>query len=183
MKIKPDPLHRNVTLEIESPEETNLLAGQPPAFVQIKRILVPVDFSGCSKRAVQYAIAFARQFNADVLLLHVVQLDYAAIEMSPLDITAVERQIHESVRQRLTKFIEGLDVSHVSVEQRVLCGNVKKQILNEAQAYKPDLIIVGTHGETGLRHALLGSVAESVVRHANCPALTVREREHEIIDL
>jgi nucleotide-binding universal stress UspA family protein len=139
----------------------------------VKKILVPIDFSECSDEAMQYAGELARVFKARILLIHVLQphaygmtetfnlVDhYAALKM-------IAEPLLEESRKKLSK--RGL-----KVETDLRSGMAHSEILEKARTGKADLIVMGSHGRTGLEHFLLGSVAEKVVRLSPCPVLTVR---------
>ena len=153
--------------------------GQP---LQLKKVLVPVDFSECSHKAMQYAVAFAKQFKASLTLVHVVQMSYAGAEFAPLDFPLIEKQMVESSSLKLAEIISKEIGEAVPCDMIVKAGHPATEIALAAKKVNADLIIISTHGYTGLKHILLGSTAENVVRHAPCPVLTVREHEHEFIN-
>jgi nucleotide-binding universal stress UspA family protein len=142
--------------------------------VQLKQILIPIDFSDYSDQALRWGVSLAQKYGAQLLLLHVipevleeVSARESAGEQLVIDLTAeVEAQLHEIARQGLK---EG-----VAVDVRVADGEPADAILRMARQEKVDLIVMGTHGRTGLSHLLLGSTAEAVVRAAACPVFTVR---------
>lgn len=152
--------------------------GLVPSYLQLKQILVPVDFSATSEKALKYAGKFVEQFGSSVTLLHVIQpvvypadFGYPATVLDTLDDTA-RRQIQER--------LEVLAASLTPKAQTLLrVGQPYYEITAAAKELDVDLIIITTHGHTGLKHVLLGSTAERVVRHAPCPVLTLREREHD----
>ena len=143
-----------------------------PTF-RLKRILVPVDFSDCSKKALQYATPLARQFNAELTLLHVVE-PYRAF--SP-EIPLCEVPTAEAARIAF----DGL-VIEIPFKAVVREGEPHTQIVAAAEELATDLIVLSTHGRTGIAHVLIGSTAEKVVRNAGCPVLIVRERGHEFAE-
>jgi len=143
-----------------------------PTF-NLKRVLVPVDFSDCSKKALQYAIPLARQFDAELTLLHVVEPYQAFCPEIPL----CEGPSTEAARIAF----DGL-VIETPFKAVVREGEPHTQIVAAAKEMAIDLIVLSTHGRTGLAHVFLGSTAEKVVRHAGCPVLIVREREHEFTE-
>jgi universal stress protein A len=139
----------------------------------IKKILVPVDFSECSDEAMQYAAMIARRLNARVVLVHVIQpFTYGMTETFNLvdHYTALKTIAGPLLDQAGKK----LSTQGVSVETDLLSGPAHHEILQKAGRVKADLIVMGTHGRTGLEHFLLGSVAEKVVRLSPCPVLSVR---------
>jgi nucleotide-binding universal stress UspA family protein len=151
--------------------------------IDLRRILVPTDFGKSSQNALAYAVEFARKFSAEITLLHVVQ-DLAlfipeAVMAPPPAVPPVE-QFRVAARTALERTIVALG-EPVPVQAEVAEGPPHEEIVRLARERNIDLIIMGTHGHTGLAHFLLGSVADKVVRRAPCPVLTVRAREHEFI--
>ena len=150
----------------------------PKADGRRKKILVPVDFSPCSERAVQYALAFAGEFNARLILLHVV-------EAFPIDyLIGFESSRHsndwliEQSRKRLKQLARKLAATGVITDEPIVnFGKPFQEIVRVAKERGVDLIIIATHGYTGLKHIQLGSTTERVVRHAPCPVLVVREAQ------
>lgn len=141
-----------------------------------KTVLCPTDFSAPSCEAVSAASEVARMFSAPLVLVHVVQpLPAAATAASgyPVDIEALETALLEHAKQRLHELAHAHVGRDVATSVRVVRGSVAAEILDVANGEGVDLIVISTHGETGLRHVLLGSVAERVVRMATCPVLTV----------
>jgi len=160
------------------PEETKLPALPELA---LKRILVPVDFSESSRKALHYATSFARQFNAELLLFHVVE----PYPPPPPDYIIADNlvdnaKIQEEAAKELAQWRGEIGES-ISVRSSVEIGSPYREIVRCADENNIDLIIIGTHGHTRLAHFLLGSTAERVVRHAPCPVLVIREREHDFL--
>jgi nucleotide-binding universal stress UspA family protein len=144
-----------------------------PIPVHIKEILVPVDFSEHSRAAMRYALAFADRFKARIALVHIVeQLVYPGDwVIAPVPGPAFVTERTDDLVQRLREFAGSAGKKITPV---VRIGRAWQQVVEVAEARKSDLIITATHGHTGLKHVLLGSVAEKIVRHAHCPVLTVR---------
>jgi universal stress protein A len=145
--------------------------------ITVRRILVPTDFSDNSARAVRYAAELADKFQAELVLLHVVQ-DLAlvlpdAVMPTPLP-TADLDQLMESAKAGLRAQIGALNLDRLNPRAEVRFGSPAGEIDAAAKDLGADLICVSTHGRTGLAHLLLGSVAEKIVRHAPCPVLVVR---------
>ena len=153
--------------------------GMVPASLQLKRILVPVDFSEPSEKALRYAGKFAEQFGAAVTLLHVIQpMVYPADFGYPP--TPVDED--EIVRQRIGERLEGMAGKLPTTAQSLIrFGQPYQEINAAASELGTDLIIIATHGRTGFKHVLMGSTAERVVRHAPCPVLIVRPGEHDFV--
>jgi nucleotide-binding universal stress UspA family protein len=156
------------------------LNGSSP--FKIRNILVPVDFSDCSKKALQYAVAFARQFNAALTLLYVAPTYYLNGEFAGgIDLARLEKELREAGEQQLADWVVREVDEFVTTKTVVRLGRPAEAIADAARQLEVDLIILSTHGRSGLKHVFLGSVAENVVRHAPCPILVVREHEHEFI--
>jgi nucleotide-binding universal stress UspA family protein len=152
--------------------------------IDLHRILVPTDFSKSSQNALTYGVAFAARFGAELHLLHVVQ-DLAlfipeAIMLAPPMVPPVE-QFVSAARAALDRAVQELAAPDVRIIPEVGEGTPFEEIVRFARAKDIDLIVMGTHGHTGLAHLFLGSVAEKVVRRAPCPVLTVRHPEHEFV--
>lgn len=155
-------------------------AAMTPARMALRRIMVPVDFSEPSRKAVHYAKAFAEQFGSRLVLLHVVEPmayppDFAVVPLLPPD---VEEARTRELRRQLEEIAAGVGTG-LLVDTKVIPGRPWKGVVEEATATGVDLIVVSTHGYTGFKHALLGSVAEKIVRHAPCPVLVVRDDERD----
>jgi universal stress protein A len=139
-------------------------------------ILVPTDFSPASERVLAYARALAERFGASLHLLHVVEdpvMAAAWSEAYAFDVAGLQARFREEAERRLTEVAASL--TGVTVTTDVLDGSPARTIAAAAGDKGMDLIVMGTHGRSGLSHLLLGSVAERVVRSAPCPVLTVRE--------
>jgi nucleotide-binding universal stress UspA family protein len=151
--------------------------------IDLRRILVPTDFSKSSRNALTYGAAFAARFGAEVYLLHVVQdlaLFIPEAVMVPPVVPPVE-QFVSAARLALERALGELSLPDVRVTPEVVEGAPFEEIVRYARERDIDLIVMGTHGHTGLAHILMGSVAEKVVRRAPCPVLTVRHPEHEFV--
>jgi nucleotide-binding universal stress UspA family protein len=143
----------------------------------LKKILVPVDFSRHSQEATQMALGLAERFGASVKLVHVYQpldyglpdgfLSYAPLQLNEL-ISALEKHLEKT--QQETRAAAG----STTVTSTLLHGAISSEITRCAKDEHFDLIVMGTHGRTGIGHVMLGSVAEKVLRTAPCPVLTVR---------
>jgi nucleotide-binding universal stress UspA family protein len=142
----------------------------------IRSILVPTDFSDCARHALAEAVGFARHFGAELTLLHIYQLP-AVTYSEPL--LAYGGELVQSIEMQANASLDALRREvEPQLERRVhtktLLGTPYAGIVEEAGASHHDLIVMATHGHTGLKHLLLGSVAERVVQLAPCPVLTVR---------
>lgn len=140
---------------------------------RLRKILVPVDFSVCSKKALYYAAPFAKQFGAQLTLIFVLQNYPPTLDLTEIDPTAEAKAELEDLRK---------SVSHIVPTQTVLRrGEPYREIIRAASELQMDLIILSTHGRSGMARMVLGSTAEKVVRHAGCPVLVVRENEREFV--
>jgi universal stress protein A len=145
--------------------------------MEIKTILCPIDFSEISANALEYAVFLASHHHAELLILHVVEQlhefeHYQILVLTPQELAEeMEKQAHE----KLTKLTEQIKKT-VKVETVVRHGKPFVEIIKEAKEKDMDLIVMASHGRTGVSHMLMGSVAEKVVRKANCPVLIVRNK-------
>ena len=154
--------------------------GAGTATFDLKRILMTTDFSDESKKAFPYALALARKFEASLTLLYVVP-EHLPAELKHLGIVLEERRLLEAARERLPRFRAAELDPHLHLDMLVLNGGPAHEICRTAETQAADLIVIATHGYTGLKHFMLGSVTENVVRHAPCPVLVVREREQDFV--
>jgi nucleotide-binding universal stress UspA family protein len=149
------------------------------------KILAPTDFSEDSKLALSYAITLAEKFSSEIIVVHVDQplAPVMVSELNPgLDVSTMNR-IAEEGRLMALKELDGatarLRESGVKARGLMRVGAPFLEIINAAQGEAADLIVMGTHGRTGLAHVLMGSVAERVVNKAPCPVLTVRHPDRK----
>lgn len=144
--------------------------------MKIERILVPIDFSACSDAALQWGLEFAREFDATLHLLHVVEdpdMSLSAMAGFPMPLATILEQFQSEGRKRLLQAVPEDARGRVIVACPV--ASPVAEIVRYAQEAAIDLVVMGTHGRGFIAHALIGSVAERVVRRASCPVLTVRE--------
>ena len=136
----------------------------------IKSILHPTDFSKPSEYALRFACALARDYQARLVLLHVVEppVYYGELGMS----VPLPADFHETLHSRLSHLLPA-DCG-VPVETLLMEGNAAREILRVAEEQHCSLVVLGTHGRTGLSRVLLGSVAEDVIRHSRIPVLTLK---------
>ena len=143
----------------------------------IKRILVPVDFSAPSLQALDYAIGFGRPLKAELTILHVVEPIYFAMPNGygvGYDAGILLREIERSGREQLSRTAARLRARGVAARTLQSVGTPHQTIVDTAKKLKSDLIVMATHGRSGLSHLVMGSVAERVVRSATCPVLVIR---------
>lgn len=143
-----------------------------------EKILVPVDFALHSAEAIRRAVDLAQHYSASLTLIYVYEpLDYALPEGYALYTPEQTGRLMNDFKERLLKLQREAEALGVSVESHVLNGAAALEIVDFAREHGFDLIVMGTHGRTGLSHLLMGSVAERVLRTAHCPVLTVKASE------
>lgn len=143
--------------------------------LSVKRILVPVDFSECSQKGLQYAIGFANQFGARIMLLHATYLGYIySSESTALyDVRGLQKSARENAERQMRELMRTAKFGRVKYEIAFTEGSPVLDICAFAKEHNVDAIIISTHGLTGFEHVLIGSTAEKVVRHAPCSVLVV----------
>ena len=145
--------------------------------MEIKKILVPCDFSSYAEHALTWAVRLAQHSNAKIVLVYAVpifpHLSYTEVPIL-VDIPKIETQLIAEGEGQLRKFLAEHNTGNVQIEPRAMLGDPFAVICRVAQEEHIDLIVLGSHGRTGLSHVFLGSVAERVVRHAPCPVLVAR---------
>jgi universal stress protein A len=146
--------------------------------MNIKRILVPLDFSECSQAALEYASRLASDAGARLYVVHVAELlDVAIPAIPPIEGGYIYESLwderRQEVRDRLAKIVP--PAPDVKYEYRCLMGSPTYEILKFAERQRIDLIVIGSHGRTGLSRLVIGSVAEGVMRGAKCPVLVVKQ--------
>lgn len=143
----------------------------------VHKILVPIDFSEQSRKALEYAAELSRISGATLDILHVWEpVLFEPSGLVPLDVKATISDVNQANAEKtLASFRQSAVDRGIAIgSARTVQGQPSFTIVDEAKAGGYDLIVIGTHGRTGLPRALIGSVAERVVRHAHCPVLTVR---------
>ena len=141
----------------------------------IRNIMVPIDFSECSLAGLKYAVKFAKNLRARLIVLHVTDLGPVMMTTacgdydSPFYLEAARRRCAD----RMQAFLKQVDFGRVPVDAFAVAGYCPTAICEAATKQAADLIIISTHSRTGLRHALLGSIAEGTLRYAQCPVLVV----------
>jgi nucleotide-binding universal stress UspA family protein len=143
-----------------------------------KKVMFCTDFSENSANARELAKEYAAAFNAELIVLHVInvsQLGYPAFQQGvPFDQQAVIKAVEDSVTKALEEVAQDCGQVIENVDTAYLMGNPPTEIVGFAEEQAVELVVIGTHGWTGLKHLVLGSVAENVVRTCPCPVLTVR---------
>jgi nucleotide-binding universal stress UspA family protein len=144
--------------------------------MQIKTILFPTDFSNGARAAMDHAISLSKDYNAKLILLYVIQ-DISIAEWyipSSISVTDLVEDMQKSAWNEMNKWNTEVSAKVKDVEKMVVRGVPFVEIIKTAKNKNADLIVIGTHGRTGIDHMLFGSTAEKVVRKAPCPVLTVR---------
>lgn len=152
--------------------------------IKLKTVLVPTDFSESARHALRYGVSFAKEFGAELALLHVVEnltVGYAS-DLFPVPMAEVFQEISGYAKAELAKLGEEARQRGVSVQEHVVQGKPSAEIMRFAAEHQVDMIVLGTHGKGMLDQALFGSTTERVVRRAPCPVLTVRMAEHEFVE-
>ncbi len=149
--------------------------------INFKKILCPIDHSDGSKEALKYAVSFAIKEKAKLYLLHVI--DIRTFDEN-IDLMAKQIPDDKKIKQMKTKLIECIPEeirNDMQLEALVVQGIPFVEIISIAKKDKVDMIVIGTHGRTGLTHIMLGSVSEKVVRKAPCPVLTVKQAGRKFV--
>ena len=178
-RIRGPSVRRHERLPRERLEISGLLAGRFSP-VQIRSILVPIDFSPASEKALAYAVPLAKLCEAKLTLLHdlepIATPDFAAFPLAIDNDKAVRAS-----RLKLERVASDLTLRMLTETFLVRNGRAFNEITSAARTLKVDLIVISTHGRTGLKHVLMGSTAEKVVQHAPCPVLVDRPKEREFV--
>ena len=139
-------------------------------------ILFATDFSENSELAFDYALTLARQFSARIALVHVINepVDLRGFYVPHISFDNLEKEIEEGAAKMMATFCRTKLGDFTDFETRICTGVPYEEILKQASEFNASLIVLGTHGRSGLDHLLFGSTAERVVRQSTCPVLTVR---------
>lgn len=153
--------------------------------VHPKRVLWPTDFSELSLRGGRYARGFCERFDAELHIIHVVppplSPDVSLVVPAEVPVAVSEPELLEASQATLDKLIAEQFGQSAKIVSKILFGNPWPSICNYAKDNDIDLIIVTTHGRTGLSHVLIGSTAERIVQHAPCPVLTVKHAKKDFV--
>ena len=146
---------------------------------KIQKIVCPVDFSNCAQQALNYAQDLAKQFDAELSIVHAYEDPAAYVTPMPMSGyvgpgAELLLELRKQLEVRLEETKQEMIKRGARVRTELLEGAPYRVVLDWAKEWKADLIVIGTHGHTGLTHALLGSVTERVVRMSECPVLTIR---------
>jgi nucleotide-binding universal stress UspA family protein len=145
---------------------------------QVRQILLPTDFSGCANYALPYAAAVARASGAKIICINVVEPIVPAVGYTGLaesmPIADISEQLEDSAERELPQVMQCEELHGLDVEEVIAHGDAAAEIVRVAEERKVDLIVISSHGRTGLGRIIFGSTAEAVVRHAHCPVLVVK---------
>ena len=150
---------------------------------EIRSILLPTDFSECASYALSYATSFARASGAKLICVHVIEpivptVGYSGLS-EPLPVADISEQLEDTATRELPKIAAHEECAGLDVEEVVAHGDAASEIVRVARERNVDLIVISSHGRTGLGRILFGSTAESVVRHAHCPVLVVKPPQEQ----
>lgn len=152
-------------------------------FSRLRKILLPTDFSGCANYALPYAAEIARATSAAIICVHVVEPVVPAVGYTgmaePMPIGDIGEQLEDSAERQLPKLAECEECAGLDVEEIIVHGDAAGEIVRVAAEHEVDLIVISSHGRTGLGRIIFGSTAEAVVRHATCPVLVVKPPAQE----
>ena len=159
-----------------------LLSRSERPAMSIRSILVPLDFSETSAKALRYAAALAEEFQAKIDLLYVMEPVSLPEFAGAYPGAFANDELVTACKRNLAKSANECEVNgELIAELRVRRGPPHREIIDAARELNADLIVIGTHGYSGLQHVMVGSVTERVVRSAPCPVLVVREKEHDFV--
>jgi len=160
--------------------EPTTLRSTTAATIQLKSILVPVDFSGPSKQALRYATRLAQHFGGEITLMHIVQkASVAPFPEVPPYLEDIEQDF-ENAEKALQTLAADQTLKSSAIHTDVRTGLAAHEIVEAARELDSDLIVIATHGYIGWKHLCIGSTTERVVRTAPCPVFVVREKQHEL---
>lgn len=155
------------------PRQPDTAGLRSPSF-RLDTILVPVDFSECSLKALDYGVSLAQRLGASVTLLHCVEPLHSGSLLEQKKFRRLHGDLARQAQHRVAELAKERVKPFVPVKHYVREGAAAEAIVKLAGKARAHLIVLGTHGHTGWKHALLGSVTERVIRHSHCPVLTVR---------
>jgi nucleotide-binding universal stress UspA family protein len=172
-----EPFLGNTSERIVRKALVPVMVAKKPLSAEAKIFLVPTDFSACARNAAEAALMLAKRFSGRVVFFHVLGLypSYAIAYAHELGVSVpIAPPSPEEIEPDWEDFLTGLPLENIDWEKSTGEGQAATTIAGQAKNIQADMIVIGTHGRSGLPHMLLGSVAEKVVRTASCPVLTVR---------
>lgn len=142
---------------------------------KIKNILLPTDLSEASLSAAEYAFDLAGKYNARVHILHVLEKTPPILTIRSLDLSEekIVKSIEKEAKESLKKIIERIADDEADIVSVIVKGIDHEEIVKYSKEQKIDMIVIATHGRTGIMYTLLGSVAEKVIRYSKCPVLVI----------
>jgi len=149
--------------------------------ITLKKILCPIDHSDCSKEALKYAVSFALRNEAELYLLHVIDIRTFDENLDSITKQIADESSINNLKKKLLECVPEEIRSDMKIEAIVVQGIPFVEIIRFAKKNEVDMLVLGTHGRTGLAHMMLGSVSEKVVRKAPCPVLTVRSPNQKFV--
>lgn len=140
------------------------------------RILTAIDFSENSDYAFDYALTLAKQFDSQLMVLHVINepVDLRGFYVPHISFEQLEKEIEEGAEKMMAKFCSAKMGDYTNFTTSIVTGIPYEEVIRTAEETAASLIVLGTHGRTGIDHLIFGSTAERVVRGASCPVLTIR---------
>jgi nucleotide-binding universal stress UspA family protein len=140
------------------------------------KILTAIDFSTNSEHAFEYALTLAKQFQAELTIMHVINepVDLRGFYVPHISFEQLEKEIEEGAEKMMEKFCQSRMGDFSNYKTAIVSGIPYEEIIRKADESASSLIVLGTHGRTGLDHIIFGSTAERVVRSSSCPVLTIR---------
>lgn len=150
--------------------------------IDLKKILFPTDFSEYADYARPYAVELAKKFGSKITVVHVVAAPtYAVSYEIAVDVVTVREELEKAAEKRLNDVAAKIAADGIEVDTILEVGSGFVEIIAAARTSEADLIVIATHGWGAVKHLLLGSTAERVVRKAPCPVLTVRHSTHQFV--
>lgn len=188
VRLSPCPV---LSIQVDKDPKKNKKSGYLKDLMDInstekRTILLPTDFSECSMLAAEYAISLAKEYKAEILVLHVME---RAAEISSIlgndmpgygAVLVYYEDLLKSAQNQVKEICDIAAEKGVKADQRVISGNPRHEILTVADSENVDMIVIGTHGRRGLSRLIQGSVAEAIVRHARCSILSIRKPEYKV---
>jgi universal stress protein A len=161
--------------------EASKAFGNGQKSIAIRKILVPTDFSPASRKALSYALRFAKDRNSEITLLHVLEPETPLTLAGRPAAAAFSEAELAGVEESLRALADSAETAGTGTKSVLRTGVATHEIVEAAKELDIDLIVIATHGFTGWKHFAIGSTAERVARAAPCPVLVVREKEHDFI--
>jgi|Deesub1362A_J573_1020465.scaffolds.fasta_scaffold00357_32 nucleotide-binding universal stress UspA family protein len=149
--------------------------------ISIQGVLVPVDFSKESILAAKFGASLAEEYNSKLYLLHVLEPLHSSVRAEISDFDLFQQRMIDQAKEDLEKVVPAAVKQRLEVEEVLEIGQPQYVIVEKAKELGVDVIVIATHGRTGLAHVLLGSVAEKVIRHAPCPVFVIRNPKDKYV--